>query len=335
MVVKSASSSFPDIMRVTLHRPTLEDAGDITNGLSDLDTVRWLSEVPWPYTQADARAFISRFATPQDQVIRADGQFAGMIRGGGSLGYWIAPLMRGQGIALRAGVMALTRYFDQGSGIARASVMTGNAGSTAVLERLGFQDDGPIQIHARALAADVPGRKMVLTRDRFAALHPLTVTTPRLVALPPQPDDLPALRRIVTIPEVARMLFLFAPGMTVADIAPRFAPWQNRRPVRLTIRLGNQIVGSIGVGQGPTPPIYYFIDPAFQRQGILSEILSPFVEEVTARFKLRRLEAEVFADNPASRAVLERAGFRWVRDEVMTSAARTDPSPGWVLTKDT
>ena len=49
------------------------------------------------------------------------------------------------------------------------------------------------------------------------------------------------------------------------------------------------------------------------------------------RMSEAEMRAEVFADNPASRRVLEKAGFRVTETGMMPSAGRDAPAPGWMM----
>jgi RimJ/RimL family protein N-acetyltransferase len=88
------------------------------------------------------------------------------------------------------------------------------------------------------------------------------------------------------------------------------------------------LIGSIGIGQGEEPPVFYFLDPAFAGRGLAREMLAGFAREAFARFPVDALTAEAFDDNPASIRVLTRCGFAEVGSGLLTSAARAKPEPG-------
>ena len=93
-------------------------------------------------------------------------------------------------------------------------------------------------------------------------------------------DDLPALYAIATRPEVARMLFLFRPGMDADDFAARFPLDTATPPFRAMIEQDDAVVGSIGVGIAgpgePAAPIWYFLDPVVAGGGLGSEVVAGF-----------------------------------------------------------
>lgn len=145
-------------------------------------------------------------------------------------------------------------------------------------------------------------------------------------------DDLPALYAIATRPEVARMLFLFRPGMNADEFAARFALDTTTPPFRAVIERDGAVVGSIGVGLAgrgePAAPIWYFLDPAVAGGGLGSEVVAGFATWLDGAGS-GPLSAEVFTDNPASRRVLEKAGFRLSGEGMGVSAASAAPAPIW------
>jgi RimJ/RimL family protein N-acetyltransferase len=182
------------------------------------------------------------------------------------------------------------------------------------------------------LAKAVPATRLTLTREDFAARHGIRLTTSRLVIDQVGAEDLSALHAIATTPEVARMLFLFSPGMPMAEFAPIFPPESLVPPFRLAIRHQGRVIGSIGIGRldaAGGPEIYYFLSPDSWGQGFGREILQAFLDEIDARFAPPVIRAGVFADNPASARMLERFGFQRAADEMFWSAGRGGTAPGW------
>ncbi|MFV0301940.1 MAG: GNAT family N-acetyltransferase [Paracoccus sp. (in: a-proteobacteria)] len=318
--------------RVALDRLRQADAPAIARVLADAGTAQWLSSLPFPYGLAEARKFIAK-AGPEDHAIRVDGTFAGVVRGSHELGYWVAPEFRRRGVARRAAVLALSRSFAAGRDEVAASHVAGNAASSALLARLGFDGAQPGTVFSQRAGREVPAVLLSLPRAVFAARHGIRLVTDRLLIDRPMPEDLPALYAIATRPEVARMLFLFAPGMAMRDFAPIFPQQALVPPMRLAIRHRGAVIGSIGIGpvegEGGAP-IFYFLTPESWGQGFGREVLDAFLAEIDARFGLPCLTAEVFADNPASARMLEGAGFRHAGDRMLSSAGRGGMAPGWL-----
>ena len=127
------------------------------------------------------------------------------------------------------------------------------------------------------------------------------------------------------------MLFLFAPDMGRAAFDAIFPPGARVPPFRAAIERDGRVIGSIGIGAGAAPPVYYFLAPEAAGQGLATEIVGAFAAEMVARHAPAGLTAEVFADNPASARVLEKCGFARVEARSLSSAARPGPAPGWLF----
>ncbi|MCV2878713.1 GNAT family N-acetyltransferase [Sedimentimonas flavescens] len=164
--------------------------------------------------------------------------------------------------------------------------------------------------------SDLPIRSARLVLDRLVAA------------------DAEDFRRIVTIPEVGRMLFIFPTDYTTEAAAALIARDADpaRRPLRLAIRRpgSDRLWGAIGLGAGDRPDIYYFLDPAAAGQGLMREAVALFLPFVRARFALPALGAKVFTDNPASVRVLEANGFKRVGHDEVQSAQRDELHPVWL-----
>lgn len=157
--------------RIDLRRCTAADIPGFMEGLNDWRVVQWLPTVPFPYTEADARAFLASLAesTPPNAysvVHRCDGSFLGVVglaRSGDSaeLGYWLLPRYHGQGLMAEAVTSLLQHHVGS---LARifATVDRGNAASIRLLERSGFRLTGD---HLRA-APNRQGNIVVLRYQR-------------------------------------------------------------------------------------------------------------------------------------------------------------------------
>lgn len=196
---------------------------------------------------------------------------------------------------------------------------------------MGFVETGTTRYVSRPQRRQIEAITLRLTPDDWDQYGPWTLRSARCLITPMSTADAPALRAIVTRPEVGRMLFIFPADLTDAGAAEIIAQsrWQGRRPVRLAIRRDGRFIGSIGIGAGEEPSIFYFLTPEMAGQGLASEVVSAFAQAALARFQLAALRADVFADNPASARVLEKAGFRRDGPVTLTSAQRNAPAPGW------
>lgn len=147
---------FARTQRLTLRPGWIEDAPELAHAIAHHEVVRNLSRAPWPYTQADAEAFLMMERAAQDLpsfVICATDE-AGFSRivgcvglnptanGGVELGYWITPTHWGRGYATEAGraVIDIARTLR----IPRisASHFIDNPASGRVLRKLGFKPTG-------------------------------------------------------------------------------------------------------------------------------------------------------------------------------------------------
>lgn len=318
-------------MRVVLDPARPDDVAPLVQALPHLPLKQWLH---WPGDLPQIADLRLNEASGCVYLIRADGRFAGLIRCLPEFGLWVAPEWQGRGIAQRAGVLALSRHFAAGHERAVATASQGNGTLLRVLSRLGFQPQRPDRLFPHAMGHEVPGQVLTLSCADFARAAPFHVQTPRSQILPFTADDLPALRHIATAPAAARMLLIFRPGMAQPEFDALMTPFAGRPPFRLAIRAGGRTIGSIGVGRGQVPPIFYFLAADQAGQGMASEIVPAFCNEVQLRYAFRGLTAEVMADNPASGRVLEKAGFAKAGPITMVSRGRAAPAPGWLYQRD-
>lgn len=147
-----------------------------------------------------------------------------------------------------------------------------------------------------------------------------------------RPEDAADLCRIVTLPEVGRMLFRFPADWTETAAAAAIAGWScaSRRPFRLAIAgRGDRLIGSVGIHDGDEPEIYCFLDPAEAGRGVMTAALSAFVPFAFRTYPVGALTAAVFTDNPGSARILERLGFVRKGTGAAGSPQRLEPAPVW------
>lgn len=115
---------------------------------------------PYPYTRADARAFLDGVASerPRQSFAIASAQeliggialhrFDDVHRRSAEIGYWLALPFWGQGIATRA-VRALSDWAFESSDLLRlfAGVFETNPASARVLEKAGYTLEGRLRRH--------------------------------------------------------------------------------------------------------------------------------------------------------------------------------------------
>ncbi|MFN5244217.1 MAG: GNAT family N-acetyltransferase, partial [Novosphingobium sp.] len=87
--------------------------------------------------------------------------------------------------------------------------------------------------------------------------------------------------------------------------------WRGRPGFRLAVCLPDgALIGTVGIGPEAPPSCAYFIDPAPAGQGFATEAMQALLADAIPRFAFTEIEADHFADNPASGRVLRKAGFR-------------------------
>lgn len=84
--------------------------------------------------------------------------------------------------------------------------------------------------------------------------------------------------------------------------------------MKFCIEIEGAAVGGIGVHPGHdvhrhTATLGYWLGEEFWGRGIMTEAVTAVIDFCFEKFPLRRISAEVFANNPASARVLEKAGF--------------------------
>ena len=165
---------------VLLRLPGEADAAAIAAACRDPEIARWIP-VPVPYTAADARAFLEGvgdgWATGSDLTFAivelASGALAGMIGlhaagapGRAAVGYWLAPGVRGRGLATRA-VRLLAAWAFADPALERLELLTlvGNEASGRVALRAGFRREGILRRYLPFRGAPVDAVMFARLRD--------------------------------------------------------------------------------------------------------------------------------------------------------------------------
>ena len=108
---------------------------------------------------------------------------------------------------------------------------------------------------------------------------------------------------------------LFPHPYTIQD-AHEFLPRtiNEQSAMKFCIEIEGAAVGGIGVHSGQdvhrhAATVGYWLGEEFWGRGIMTEAVTVLTDFCFENFPLRRISAEVFANNPASARVLEKAGF--------------------------
>ncbi|WP_200913135.1 GNAT family N-acetyltransferase [Sphingomonas sp. Leaf10] len=154
--------------RLTLRPGWIEDAPALLAAMGHESVIRNLSRAPWPYTLADAEAFIAGWQGdpgPTFLIFAHDNGRCDLVGGIGigplgdvphMMGYWLTPSAWGRGYAVEAGRAALDVAATLGIGRVVAGHYIDNPASGAVLRRLGFVATGTrSSIHSRGRGMEV------------------------------------------------------------------------------------------------------------------------------------------------------------------------------------
>jgi RimJ/RimL family protein N-acetyltransferase len=141
---------------VTLRRWEDADAPAIAAACREDEIARWLDQIPQPYTEDDARAYVrhSRNAWARSEISNfavtdaKSGEVLGAIGarwitredGVGEIGYWVKNDARGRGVASRALVL-ISRWAIEQVGARRLQLRADeqNEASKRVAEKAGFR----------------------------------------------------------------------------------------------------------------------------------------------------------------------------------------------------
>ena len=160
--------------RLVLRHPVEADAPSLVARLNDFQVSKWLSQVPYPYTRADADQWIQLCKTDMLKLnfsIFIDGDLIGGVGltaqrdKSHELGYWLSRDYWGFGFATEAAT-ALVDY-----GIAEGKLATivatyfvGNDTSARILSKLGFETSGNGKVFSRSRNEEVEAILMKLNR---------------------------------------------------------------------------------------------------------------------------------------------------------------------------
>lgn len=143
--------------RLILRPSWPEDAPRLASALNHIDVSRNLLQVPQPYSEADAAAWIERPRDPRLPemliMLRTRGTprlvgGCGIVRGQDGaleLGYWIDRAHWGLGFATEAARAVMRIARATGLGRVRAAHFLDNPASGRVLRKLGFRPTGRIE----------------------------------------------------------------------------------------------------------------------------------------------------------------------------------------------
>jgi len=135
--------------RLVLRAPRLSDLDDLVAEANNWNVLEPTASLPFPYLQEHGRRFVERFSARPDKRCyaiagRGDDRLKGVVGlyfhpdRPTELGYWLGQSHWGQGLAPEAVTALLASAAAVGLVPIRARVLTANAGSVRVLEKVGF-----------------------------------------------------------------------------------------------------------------------------------------------------------------------------------------------------
>lgn len=171
-----------DTRRLCLRPLRPEDEFMLAASLNDFEVSRRLSRVPYPYTRADAAAFITAQAQgdPRNRICAITFKAAPAVVIGvvsyeyleaqeaPEFGYWLGRAFWRRGIMTEAATALLAHGF--GEGIQAFASGYWNPASGALLKKLSFVEDGTARVQSVALGGEVDCVKLRLDRARTFGL---------------------------------------------------------------------------------------------------------------------------------------------------------------------
>jgi RimJ/RimL family protein N-acetyltransferase len=133
---------------------TLDDVPAITRACQDPEILHWIPVIPRPYSEEDARAFVTADDLGHQFAITESATLVGSIGmrtnqfGVGHVGYWCAAEARGRGLTTRA-LGLVSRWGLEELGLGRVELITDpdNVASQRVAEKVGFCREGVLRSH--------------------------------------------------------------------------------------------------------------------------------------------------------------------------------------------
>ncbi|GFE66934.1 hypothetical protein KIN_40080 [Litoreibacter roseus] len=308
------------------------DADALVEAINDFEVSRWLTHVPYPYTPSDADEFIHAIGPQMGALWAIDhgDTFCGVISIGKELGYWLAKSAWGKGFITEVGDAVVDAWFgNPDAADLKSSHFVENTRSAHALQKLGFVDIGGHVHHSIAQNADVPGRKMHLTRDRWQDRRRFRIETDRLILRELHPEDWRDLQPIGGHPRVAPMMMSCLSPWPEADVKAWIARARFRGRPGFTLAActrDGKMIGAVGLGGKPLSTLW-MIDPRESGQGYATEAVGAFFDACFALFDLGEVVSDHFVDNPASARVHEKIGFERIGGGMGRSRARLEPAP--------
>ena len=160
--------------RLVLKKPTKKiNTKSLVSEIGDWEVAKWLSEVPYPYTEQKAEEWLDNIN--YDDLLFSIFRDNSLIGGVGisleedndfDLGFWIGRDHWGKGYATEA-AMGLIQYVKEETNCKQitACYIKGNMGSSNVLRKLGFEEIGECEEYFLSRKKTMPCIKLLLKFD--------------------------------------------------------------------------------------------------------------------------------------------------------------------------
>ncbi|MGB0959702.1 MAG: GNAT family N-acetyltransferase [Halocynthiibacter sp.] len=150
--------------------------------------------------------------------------------------------------------------------------------------------------------------------------------TSRLTCRNFEKSDWRMLQRIGGHPDVAPMTGTITSPWPKSDVMKRMqTPFIGEIPFEVGLYDADGLIGFVGISL--RDEVGYAIAPWKSGQGYATEMMGPVLDLAFERLKMPFLNASVFEDNPASTAVLHKAGFEKISNGMGKARARLEPAP--------
>ena len=152
--------------------------------------------------------------------------------------------------------------------------------------------------------------------------------TPRLTLRWPKASDAKALAAWINDWDVARQTGTVPHPYTAEHAASWIAGAPAARAAGedyvYAVTRDGAVIGTVGLARRPSGDIAigYMLARAAWGHGYMSEAVGAVMDEARDTLALTRCVADVYTDNPASAAVLRKAGFQWTGTDKSYSVAR-------------
>lgn len=174
--------------------------------------------------------------------------------------------------------------------------------------------------------------EMRLNRASWNRSTPFLLSVGSLKIRPVRDNEMIAFCALLSDEDIARML-VNLPHPIDDKTAQRWIDkrqFKGRAGFQLGVFQEGTLVGSIGIS-ALSNALVYFLAPEARGKGFAKQMIAPFVAYVSRRWALERIFAGVFCDNPASRHILEEAGFAVIGEGMVKSPARSQEEAFWEM----